>query len=303
MKPQPPKHSITIRSYQELEQYSRAFGAGYLNLLVLVGAPGLEKSHMVRQAVGSDVCWIEGHATALGLYSELWEHSNRPVVIDDVDGLYADPKALRLLKCLCQSDPVKRLAWHSHAATLVRAGIPRSFRTTSRVAIIANDWRTLNSNVAAVEDRGHVISFEPSPLEVHRRTARWFWDQEIFDFFAQRLALIRQASMRPYVQAWELKRAGLDWRRLVLARWLSGPALLVAQLKADRSFQSEEARVQAFRACGGGCRATYFNHARNLEPRCEAPSIVLQNDPPHEPRASEKLFEFIKRRHRRLGND
>src|SRR5262249_32613101 len=29
-------------------------------------------------------------------------------------------------------------------------------------------------------------------------------------------------------QAWELKHAGLDWRRAVLSRCLSGPALLVA---------------------------------------------------------------------------
>ena len=47
----------------------------------------------------------------------------------------------------------------------------------SRVAIIANAWKTLNDNVAAVQDRGHVLIFEPTALEVHQQVARWFWDQ------------------------------------------------------------------------------------------------------------------------------
>ena len=48
-------------------------------------------------------------------------------------------------------------------------------------------------------------------------------------------------------------------------RCLSGTALTVARLKADQTFASEKERVHAFVASGGGCRATYFNHARRLD--------------------------------------
>jgi hypothetical protein len=34
---------------------------------------------------------------------------------------------------------------------------------------------------------------------VHTRTAEWFWDQEIFDFLAERLHLLLEPSMRHYV--------------------------------------------------------------------------------------------------------
>src|SRR5207237_1067744 len=61
-----------------------------------------------------------------------------------------------------------------------------SFRISRRLDAIKSSWQTLNRNVAALEDRGHVFCFEPSPLEVHRRTATWFWDQEIFDFLGRR---------------------------------------------------------------------------------------------------------------------
>jgi hypothetical protein len=37
------------------------------------------------------------------------------------------------------------------------------------VALIGNDWKTLNADVAALEDRGHVLVFEPTALEVHRQ--------------------------------------------------------------------------------------------------------------------------------------
>jgi hypothetical protein len=101
-------------------------------------------------------------------------------------------------------------------------------------------------------------------LEVHRQAAGWFWHQEIFDFVAAHLHLIVQHSLRTYRQAYELKQAGLDWRRAVLSRCLTGPALLVARLRADPSFASEAARVRAFIAAGAGCRATYFHYAQKL---------------------------------------
>ena len=129
-----------------------------------------------------DACWIEGHATALGIYMRLWECRDKPVVIDDVDSLYADRPAVRLLKGLCQTERRKAVAWESDAPALRREGIPRRFSTTSRVMIIANAWKSLNVHVAALEDRGHLLHFEPAALEVHTGTAGWFWDQEVFDW-------------------------------------------------------------------------------------------------------------------------
>jgi hypothetical protein len=275
--PAPP--GIRVASYLELEQMVRAFARGHFNLLILVGGPGLGKSRVVRQALEGPACWLAGNLSVFGLYCQLWEHRHRPVVLDDVDGLYAERDGVRLLKCLTQSERVKTVSWHTDAPTLRRRRIPRAFRTASRVAIIANEWKTLSRNVAALEDRGHVLFFRPSPLEVHRQTATWFWDQEVFDFVGARLGWIEEASMRHYVAAWELKRAGLDWRRLILSRCLSGRALLVAQLKADPRYRSEAERVRAFRAAGGGARSSYFNWSRKLQATATPAAICLRNAP------------------------
>jgi hypothetical protein len=276
-RPRPrPDGALVVRSYEQLGRFVDAFARGRLNLLVVVGRPGLAKSRSFRQAAG-DACWVEGNATAFGLYCALYEARDRLVVIDDVDSLYASAAGVRLLKCLCQTDPVKRLAWQSAAAQLDRQGVPREFTTTSKAAILANDWRTLNDNVAAVQDRGHVLLFEPTAEEVHQQAGTWFEDGEVYRWFGEHLHRIEGPSLRHYVRALELKRAGLDWTQAVPLKGMSARALLVARLKADPSYPSEEARAAAFVAQGGGCRATYFNHARRL--RGPAPAAGRRQRP------------------------
>ena len=301
---EPPQGALVVRTYGELDQFVEAFAEGLLNLLLIIGRPGVQKSRAVKAAVGERACWIDGSATAFGLYGQLYRQRDRPVVIDDVDGLYADRAAERLLKGLCQTEPRKRLGWHSAATAGGYQGIPSSFETTSRVAILANELRTLNVNVSAVLDRGHVLVFDPSAREVHLRTADWFWDQEIFDFIGRSLHLTDPLSMRDYALAWELKRAGMDWKNWLFTRWgMTGTRRLVAKLKADPSFSSEAERVRAFIEQKGGCRATYYNHAKRLVRPLELPDIRLNNPPPERTPAATSLLDLLRRRFGILGND
>jgi hypothetical protein len=298
-----PTHAVRVPTYSELEQYVRAFAAGHLNLLLLFGPPGVGKSRCVRQALGSQVGWLSGQATPLGIYIQAYEHRHQPLVLDDIDGLYADRCGVRLLKALCQTERTKTLGWHTQAPALDRLGIPRQFTTTSRVALVGNDWKTHNPDVAALEDRGHVLVFEPTALEVHRQAAEWFWDREIFDFVADHLHLIGQHSLRTYHHAWELKRAGLDWQQGVLCRCLTGVDLAVARLKADRSFTSEAARVRAFVQAGVGCRATYFHHANKLRPLAAPPRLLLAHTaPPADDLPDTDHLDHLRRRFGDLGN-
>jgi len=270
---------------------------------MIFGPPGVGKSRLVRQALGSQVCWIGGQATPFGIYLQAYEHRHKPIVLDDVDGLYADRLGIRLLKALGQTERTKTVSWQTAAPTLGQCSIPRQFTTTSRVVLIGNDWKTLNEDVAALEDRGHLLVFEPSPLEVHRQAARWFWDQEIFDFVADHLHLMAQHSLRTYFHAWELKQAGLNWRQGVLGRCLTGAALEVAKLKADPTFASEDERVRAFVQAGAGCRASYFRHAKKLRPITDQLKIMLtQATPPVEESPLSNHLDQLRRRFGHLGN-
>lgn len=256
-----PSGAIAVSTYDELQRFVRAFAAGHLNLLMLIGPGGVGKSQTVRQAVGEGACWIEGNASAFGIYTKLYQHKDSLVVIDDVDSLYSDRAAIRLLKTLCQTDPTKRVAWETNAVG--KDGIPKEFVTMSRVIIIANEWKTLSRDVAAVQDRGHLVAFEPTPTEVHRKVGEWFKDEAIYRWFGEHIHLIPNHSMRLYVRALELQRAGINWVQHLLSE-IPPKARLVAELRADPSFESEAARVHAFVERGGGSRATYFNQKRKL---------------------------------------
>src|SRR5262249_38683010 len=147
---------------------------------------------------------------------------------------------------------------------LEKHAIPREFSTKSRVIIICNDWKTLNRNVAALQDRGHVLVFQPSAFEVHRSAGAWFADTEIYDWFGKNLHRVREPSQRLYVRARELKDAGMDWTE-VLAEQAENPrARLASEILASPSFERTTERAQAFVSQGGGCRATFFNYRRRL---------------------------------------
>ena len=259
-----PHKALHVATYDRLEEYLRAFAAGHFHLLILVGAGGLAKSRSVRAVLDGQACWIEGNATPFGMYVKLYRHRDQFVVIDDVDALYADRSGVRLLKCLCQTEEAKAVAWHTDARSLERQGIPREFTTKSRVVIISNDWTTLNKNVAALQDRGHVLFFEPGAAEVHRKAGTWFDDPEIYEWFAANLHRVREPSLRHYVRAKELKAARMDWTEVLASEAENPRARLVAELVNSAAYASTSARVQAFVEQGGGCRATFFNHRRKL---------------------------------------
>jgi hypothetical protein len=259
-----PHKVLHLSSYDRLEEYLRAFAQGHFHLLILVGSGGLAKSRSVRAVLNGKACWIEGNATPFGMYLKLYRHRDQFVVIDDVDALYADRSGVRLLKCLCQTEEEKSVAWHSDARSLERQGIPPEFTTKSRVVIISNDWKTLNKNVAALQDRGHVVLFQPSATEVHAQVGKWFDDREIYEWFAANLHLVHEPTMRHYVRAKELKAAGMDWTDVLVAEDENKRARLAAELLASDAYSNTTERAKAFVEQGGGCRATFFNYRRKL---------------------------------------
>jgi hypothetical protein len=259
-----PEKAVSVTTYGRLDAYLRAFAEGHFHLLVLVGVGGLSKSRSVKAVLAGKACWIEGNATPFGMYVKLYRHRDQFVVIDDVDALYADRSGVRLLKCLCQTEEEKTVAWHSDAKSLERQGIPREFVTKSRVVIIANDWQTLNRNVAALQDRGHVLLFQPGAAEVHQKAGTWFDDPEIYEWFAKNLHRVREPSLRLYVRAKQLKAAKMDWTEVLASDVENRRARLAAELLASATYASTAARVQAFVEQGGGCRATFFNIRRRL---------------------------------------
>ena len=272
-----PDGTIRLATYAELDLYLSKFAGGELGLVLLLGRPGIGKSETVRRSLGAvtaaadssdvmadPVLYVEGHVQPFGLYRGLWECRDRPVILDDLDRLYADPNCVRLLKPLCNTTPRKRLAWLTKATE--NGDVPASFVTASRVMLLANEWRSVNANVRALEDRAIVLHFDPSNTEVHRAVGRWFEDVEVYELVARVLPVVGPVSMRHYCKGSQLRRAGLpDWRLNVLRMMATDDrSACVIALWADPGIGSERERAERFVAATGMSRATYFREKSRL---------------------------------------
>jgi len=273
-----PREVIPLTTYSQLDLYLAKFAAGELGLVLLLGRHETGKSEGVKRALRispMDTCpgetaephvlYVEGHMKPYGLYRSLWEYRDRLIVLDDLDKLYADADCVRLLKPLCNTEPAKRITWLTNL-TLSASDVPASFTTTSRVVLIANEWRTLNANVRALEDRAIILHFEPSNSEVHRRVGEWFQDHEVYNFIACIMPYINALSMRHYWKGSQLRRAGLsDWRNSLLQMTLPDPRMAcVVALQHEFALRSEREKVERFVTATGCSRSTYFRTKARL---------------------------------------
>lgn len=73
---------------------------------------------------------MSGHTSPFEVFCQAQENANRPLVIDDADGLYREPTGQRLLKNLTNPRNPKTVYWGTDAPT--GRGLQKSFQTTSR---------------------------------------------------------------------------------------------------------------------------------------------------------------------------
>ncbi len=270
--PAVPREVIRLTEYAQLELYLTKFARGELGLVLLLGRHGTGKSESVKQALAvpsnagiagatpaQGALVVEGHMQPFGLYRQLWAYRNQPIVLDDLDRLYADPDCVRLLKPLCNTVREKRLHWLTNL-TLNDGALPPTFTTASSVILIANEWKSLNPNVRALEDRAIILHFCPSNKEVHRKVGQWFDDPEVYDFLGRLLAVVPAVSMRHYCKGSQLRRAGFgDWRNSLLQMIIADRRMVcVIAIQHDPGLHSEQQRVASFVATTGASRATYF---------------------------------------------
>lgn len=267
-----PREVIRLSDYVQLELYLTKFARGELGLVLLLGRHGTGKSESVKKALAmlggakNDGCgdvrnalYVEGHMQPFGLYRQLWEYRDQPIVFDDLDRLYADPDCVRLLKPLCNTTKDKRLNWLTNL-TLNEGSVPSTFTTSSNVILIANEWKSLNPNVRALEDRAIILHFCPSNDEVHRKVGEWFDDSEVYNFVGKLVPLIPAVSMRHYRKGSQLRRAGLaDWRTSLLQMTIPDRRIAaVISIQDDPDLESEHERAARFTSVTGASRATYF---------------------------------------------
>jgi hypothetical protein len=289
-KPKVRDDSTIVSTYAELEQIAMLFAQGKYPFIILGGAPGLAKSTTFRRAVeaqvGRDYLLLEANASARGAYPELFTHKDKPVLFDDADQLFQNADGMRLLKQLGQTEHWKQISRVTKEFTNRRSVIPSSFWTSSNVCIITNqaDFNESNVHIKAILDRAMLFTFAPTGLEIYRFVARWYWDQEIYDFIGRHYPFLEEVSCRLFYNCWIEKRAGREWRRLVLSRlWEEGSIeYRVVELLTQAGQATKQEKVSELMKAGIK-RSTAYNYVNSFDDRYnlkEMPRLEVKGEPP-----------------------
>ncbi len=258
----------TIRTYDELIQYVRAFAEKESQrVMIVVGAAGLSKSTVLQTAT-SNATWLKGILSPWILYRSLHDlpdDRSSCVVIDDVDRFFKEKDGVSVLKQVFDTSETRTVMWNRANSEIRKGDVQASFETRARVCLICNELSRQNENVLAVHNRGYVIQFKPDAAEVHRYVGEWFTDEVVYDFVGEWLRFVESPSCRDYVIASHAREAGLNWQRDLLETWGVDDEIITVSKLLSQHFATERERVQAYKDETGKSQADYYRRAATLK--------------------------------------
>ena len=264
--PAVPRGARLIRTYGEFESYLEDFSRGIYPFLWIVGRPGLTKTESIKAATRTATVYYRkgGQLTPLQFYKDLYEVRGQPVILDDAEHLLEHKIGAKHVSALGETTAEKQLDYGSTTKGLGK--VPQTFLTTSPLCIIANK----TTPEIALQSRAILLYFDPPNTEIHEAVSRWFWDQEIHDWFGQHLSRLQPLDCRWYLHADRDKTANRNWRQILLDTCgIDKISTTIQDLETDPAYPTREDKASRFvELMGtekGASRASYFRIRKRLE--------------------------------------
>jgi len=165
--------------FEILEDMTRAVKKGDVRAMIVTGPPGVGKSFGVEKVLSkhdvfADVAndsklkkyeVVKGAMSALGLYSKLYEYSDKKsiLVFDDCDSVLLDDLSLNILKAALDSGKKRMIHWNTDSRLLKDQGVPNSFEFKGGAIFITNikfdhvRSKKLKDHLEAIESRCHYL--------------------------------------------------------------------------------------------------------------------------------------------------
>ena len=165
--------------FEILEDMTRAVKRGDVRAMIVTGPPGVGKSFGVEKVLSkhdvfADVAndsklkkyeVVKGAMSALGLYSKLYEYSDKKsiLVFDDCDSVLLDDLSLNILKAALDSGKKRMIHWNTDSRLLKDQGVPNSFEFKGGAIFITNikfdhvKSKKLRDHLEALESRCHYL--------------------------------------------------------------------------------------------------------------------------------------------------
>jgi hypothetical protein len=223
---------LKVFTYQELEEYIKAFGDGNISLLIIRSDGGLGKSHIVKTILNGDGVFFNGHATPLSIYLTLYEHPDSKVLFDDVDSLLLNKINVGLLKQVCELNKDK-VVRYSTTVKIDDKKIEPEFKSNNKACLLCNDLREVGRNLKALLSRAVYLDFVPTNEEILKKLMSIeLLDVEILSYIKININNIKSMSLRLYYKLLEINLSGLDWKDYLHRQYfLSEKDLLIKKIK------------------------------------------------------------------------
>lgn len=257
---------LTIKTYDELEKYVRAFRRKHIGLLIIVSRAGLGKTSIVEEELEVEAPLVfNSHVTPLSFYQALAERTAEEkdclIVIDEAEMMFQNSKLKTMLKLLCDTRKEKIIRYMS--TTPLLKGLPKEITSEAKVIMLLNTLVPSDPNIRAIMSRGHTINFEPPDAEIFKYLSAGMWaeDKEIISFIKGYASLSRALTLRTYVKAVESKQSKLDWEAEIINELELDHRLLVIQ-RLFKNYKKDGIRLAQWIAETGEGQATYYRYRK-----------------------------------------
>ena len=235
--------------FQVLQDMTQAVKAGTVRAMIVTGPPGVGKSFGVEEVLSRQDLFntlgnrkpkyeiVKGAMSALGLYSKLYEFSDRGnvVVFDDCDSVLLDDLSLNILKAALDSSKKRTIAWNTDSRLLRQEGVPDKFEFKAGAIFITNikfenvRSKKLQDHLAALESRCHYIDLQMDTdrekvLRIQQITEDGMLETydfendektEIVDYIIENRAKMRELSLRTVLKVADLRKSfPMSWKQM-----------------------------------------------------------------------------------------
>jgi hypothetical protein len=235
--------------FQVLQDMTQAVKAGTVRAMIVTGPPGVGKSFGVEEVLSRQDLFnalgnkkpkyeiVKGAMSAIGLYSKLYEFSERGnvVVFDDCDSVLLDDLSLNILKAALDSSKKRTIAWNTDSRMLRQEGVPDRFEFKAGAIFITNikfenvRSKKLQDHLAALESRCHYIDLQMDTdrekvLRIKQITEDGMLETydfendektEIVDYIIENRAKMRELSLRTVLKVADLRKSfPMSWKQM-----------------------------------------------------------------------------------------
>ena len=166
--------------FEVLKDMTKAVKEGTVRAMIVTGPPGVGKSFGVDEVLSKDDLFntlgqrkpkyeiVKGAMSAIGLYTKLYQYSDKGnvIVFDDCDSVLLDDLSLNILKAALDTSKKRTISWNTDSRILRNEGVPDKFEFKAGAIFITNikfenvRSKKLQDHLAALESRCHYIDLQ-----------------------------------------------------------------------------------------------------------------------------------------------